>query len=94
MIKELEQKLTSVQRTFELELKADEKKIFSTSLKNEDKGELVIQNQQANERDHQNKAIIEKLKYCLKKQTNVPTEVCNILTTDLEQRHQLRQINS
>lgn len=82
--------MITVQYQFDKELKIDEKKIFSTKLKDEDIGDLVIQNQNASITDHQNIEIIEKLRHILKKPMQVPIELTNLLQADLEQKKRLK----
>ena len=84
MREELDLKMKNVQSTFDKEMRIEDKKIFTTKLKDEDLGDLVIQSQQADFSSHQNAQVIEKLKHVLKKPMTVPIELTNILQADLE----------
>ena len=96
MREELDIKMKNVQSTFDKEMKIEDKKIFTTKLKDEDLGDLVIQsqNQQADFSNHQNSQVIEKLKHVLKKPMTLPIELTNILLADLEQKDRMKQIKT
>mmetsp|Transcript_2970 Transcript_2970/g.4558 ORF Transcript_2970/g.4558 Transcript_2970/m.4558 type:complete len:123 (+) Transcript_2970:5053-5421(+) len=80
----------------------EERRIYNPCLADEDVTEFLQSDaQQVDKKKEKAEAlrvkanpIIEQLKACLKKTNVIPDDVCNILTTDLEEKKKMREIKS